>query len=132
MKSIIDFELKFRKWQIIICFILMCGILIHTGCSTNQTSVAIKSEGVVVTTVDVGMQAWSIFVKNGGATQAQMDAVRSAYNAYYNSQLISKAALVQMVTSGSTNISDVQQANVVSNEAQTALIDLLNQYLTKK
>src|SRR5712671_6391455 len=55
------------------------------GCGT-PASTAYRAEGIVITTVDGAMQAWAEWVKGGHATQAQVDAVKAAYNKYYDAQ----------------------------------------------
>lgn len=103
-------------------------LISFSGCSTTQT---ITAEGVVVTTVDTGMKGWAAYVASGKATQAEVDHVHTAYDAYYTAQLAAEAALETLVTSGSTNTVAVTTANTAVLAAETQLLSLLNQYLTQ-
>lgn len=105
---------------------VFCGASCH---NTKVDSTIIKSEGVLITTVDTGMKAWALYVNAGRATQAQVNAVKQAYNTYYNAQLIAEAALTTYISTGSTNSADITgNATAVAN-AETALLNLLNTYI---
>jgi len=104
-----------------------------TGCKTSPAVIITKSEGVIVNSVDVGMNTWALYVKahisDGAVSQVQLDTVKSAYNTYYSSQLIAKAALEMYVVNGSTNTVDIATANQTVVTAETALLSILNQYI---
>lgn len=108
---------------------LVC-IACFAGCSTSQTT-AIKAEGTIITTVDVGMKVWANYVNAGKATASQIGTVEQAYMAYYNAQLISEAALEKIVSTGSTNNVDITIANASVSTAEGSLLTLLNQYIIK-
>jgi hypothetical protein len=116
--------------SILIFLAILPVLLLDSGCaSTSQTSTVIKSEGVLITTVDTGMRVWATYVNSGKASQSQVDAVKGAYNVYYTAQLASEAAIEKLITSGSTNTADITTANTSVLSAETALLNLLNQYI---
>jgi len=100
--------------------------------STNTITTVTQVEGVVIKTVDVGMQTWRDYVVAGKASQAQVNTVMNAYNTYYNAQMIAKGAIEQYLATGSTNQADVAVANQAVSQAETSLLSLLNQYLINK
>lgn len=121
----------------ILAIALICGAgTLITSCSTNATQTTIKAEGALITSVDVGMHGWATYVgqhtSDGKVTQAQIDAVKQAYNAYYVAQQVAKAAIEKQMASGSTNSVDVSLANTSVGQAEAALLTLLNQYITQK
>ena len=78
--------------------------LVISGCSTPSV---VKTEGVIVTTVDTGMKTWALYVtahlNDGKVTQKEINDVQTGYQAYYNAQLVSEALLENAVSTGSTN-----------------------------
>lgn len=106
-----------------------CGI---QGCATSTTGKIIQSEGVIITSVDTGMMMWKDQVVAGKATQAQVDNVHKYYDVYYTAQLSAKAALEAYVAHTDTNEVDVVTANTAVANAETSLLNLLNQYIIKK
>lgn len=108
---------------------------LYTGCKTPPAVIATKAEGVIVNSVDVGMNTWKLYVtaniSNGKVTQKQLDDVHAAYDTYYNAQLIAKAALETYIITGSTDMTAINTANASVAQAQVALLTLLNQYLVK-
>ena len=106
-----------------LAFAMMMG-----GCKTNTPQQNyIAAEGVVITTVDSAMRAWAGYVNAGHATQAQVDTVRQAYNAYYTAQLASKAAFELSITT--TNQLDLGAIQVSAQAAENSLLNLLITYL---
>jgi (2Fe-2S) ferredoxin len=112
---------------------LVISTLCYTGCQTKPAVVITQSEGVIINSVDVGMNTWALYVKahvsDGAVTQQQLDTVKSAYTTYYNAQLIAKAALETYIVNGSTNTVDITTANTAVSGAETALLSILNQYI---
>jgi hypothetical protein len=109
---------------------LLMSTFVFCGATCKNPSAApIQAEGVVVTTVDAGMRGWAIYVQSGKATQAQIDAVKAAYNTYYNAQVIAESALEAYVSNGSTNSVDSTTAQASVIAAENSLLALLNQYL---
>jgi hypothetical protein len=108
---------------------IFVAILI-AGCAGTPTQNAIKVSGGVVVSVDAGMKLWSTYVNEGHATQAQVDAVENAYNAYYAAALADKAALTYAV--GTTNVVDITAVSQSLAAAESALTGLLNQYLPQQ
>lgn len=119
-----------KRYVIAICLGLSAIVYIGTACKTTTIVPAtIKTEGVIITTVDTGMKGWAIYVNSGKATQSQVDAVHKAYDTYYNAQVIAETALVTYLSSGSTNGIDISSANTSVANAETALLNILNQYI---
>lgn len=108
----------------------ICGLV--QGCATTTTGKIIQSEGVIITSVDTGMMMWRDQVVAGKATQAQVDTVHKYYDVYYTAQLTAKGALEAYVAHTDTNEVDVVTANTAVANAETALLNLLNQYIVKK
>ena len=111
--------------------LLVCTVLL-TGCLTTDR--VVKTEGVLITTVDTGMSIWASYVtahqSDGKVTQAQVDKVKVAYNAYYTAQQIAKAAIEKSIA-GTGTAADVATANAAVINAQTSLLAIINQYLIK-
>jgi hypothetical protein len=104
-----------------------------TGCQNTPQTIVGKSEGAIIVTVDSGMKAFADAANQGRVTQAQVDAVRKNYGTYYNAQQIAKAALEKWIASkdpADKAANDTAQA-AVSN-AESALLEIINQFLTKK
>jgi len=108
--------------------IAVIGLALCAGCS-SLTTATIKSEGVIVTTVDVGMKTWANYVNSGKATQQQVDTVKSAYNTYYNAQLVAEGALEKMISTGSTNNVDINTADASVATAENSLLTIINSYI---
>lgn len=118
--------MKQKILSILVSATLCCSIV---GCTTTQQSVAIKTEGVIVVTVDTGMKAWATYVNSGKATIAQVNAVENAYNNYYTAQVAAEAALVAVVSNTSTNTADINIANTYVTAAESQLLTLINSYI---
>lgn len=105
--------------------------LFTVGCGSTPLQNAAKADAAVVMTVDQGMTAWSKYVNAGNATQAQVDAVHKAYDTYYNSQLVAKAAFESAIASSSTNSTPADTTTVQNavNASKQALINLITQYM---
>src|ERR1035437_8843236 len=80
-------------------------VVSSTSCSTSPTAAIVTSEAVVITSVDTGMKVWHDWVVAGKATQSQVDAVKKAYNYYYDAQQVAKAGLEMSLVSGTNTIS---------------------------
>lgn len=114
---------------IIICAVLAITATFSNGCATTPIQSTIKAEGVLITSVDTGMNLWHDRVIAGKATQSQIDAVHTAYDAYYDAQMVAKAAIEKVLAGQSTNPNDVNTANLAVQNAETQIINLLNQYI---
>ena len=95
-----------KKILVLLSLSALLGVAFVTpSCSTSQTTTVTKAEGVVVNTVDVGMKTWHDYVvlhlTDGKVTQKEIDNVSTGYTAYYNAQLVVKAMLEKLVTTGS-------------------------------
>lgn len=118
--------------RILLCILVgFAPLAFVQGCKTPSATTVLKTEGVIITTVDTGMQIWSDQVRVGKATQTQVDNVKMAYNAYYTAQLGAKAAIEKIIVTGSTNTVDVVAANNSVLAAENSLLMLLNQYIIK-
>lgn len=105
---------------------------VFCGATCNKSSVAsvaIKTENTIIITVDTGMKGWAMYVNAGNATQAQVDAVKNAYNTYYAAQSLADIALTDYIASGSTNSVSLNTINSQVATAETALLSLLNTYI---
>ena len=107
---------------------LILATVIYSGCK-SPVQTAIKAEGVLIVSVDTGMNLWHDRVVAGKATQSQVDAVHKAYNAYYDAQMTAKAVIEKVLTNVSTNSADVTMANLAVANAESSLLALLNQYI---
>lgn len=114
----------------LILLALALSTCVLTSCATSPQAVTIKAEDVTVTSVDLAMKGWAIFVNNGKATQQQVDAVKQAYTTYYNAQCAAEPAIEMWVNSGSTNAPT--GVNTYATQTQVALLNLINQYLNSK
>lgn len=109
------------------------SLFVFTGasCPKSPANVAYKTEGVIIASVDTGMQIWADQVRAGHATQSQVDAVKAGYQTYYNAQQAAKAALSKYLASQSKDPADINLANVNVGNAENALLAILNQYILK-
>jgi len=100
---------------------LPISLLLFSGCAwfsgKTPVDVAGTGEGIAVSTVNAAMTAWAQWVNAGNATQAQVDAVKAAYNQYYNAQLIASNAFTSYFASTSVGTN--------TTAAQTALMTVL-------
>lgn len=111
-------------WAVLLAGIIAIGL---AGCSTPQRA-ALTATGVQVVTVDAAMNAWGDYVRAGAATQAQVDAVKLAYQHYYQAALVEKAAWLAYA-SAPTNATPAQTAQAVTQAAQGPLIQLVLGFL---
>lgn len=122
--------MKFKTYYLplfLVSFIVLLAT--ETGCSTSAIGVIAKSEGVLITSVNTGMNVWGDYVRAGHATQSQVDQVKSAYNDYFNAQQLAKAAIEKKMASGSTDTTEVDTANAAVTNAENAVVSLINQFL---
>lgn len=116
------------------CTLVLCSLSmpLFVGCSTTPVQATIKSEGILIVSVDAGMNAWHDYVvdhlTDGKVTQKQIDIVKQAYNTYWNAQQVAKAA-IKLALKDPTKQSDVDSANASLKTAEASLISILNQYL---
>jgi hypothetical protein len=113
-----------------LCLALLPALLLlPVGCGTTAQKVY-QSEGVVIHSVDVGMNLWRDYVMFGKATQAQVDAVKEGYTAYYTAQQIAKLAFERYLASKTPdNLEGIKTANAAVLNAETAVLNLINGYL---
>ncbi len=104
-----------------------------TGCKTSDVQNTIKAEGVLITAVDTGMNVWHDYVvahlTDGKVTQAQIDTVKTAYNAYADAQAVAKAAIEKLLTHQGGTQSDVDAANAAVTAAEIKLLSIFNQFI---
>lgn len=118
--------------NITLSLVLGFTLALGAGCKTSQINTSIKSEGVIIVTVDTGMKIWAQRVNAGQATQAQVDTVKIAYNAYYSAQQAAKAAIEKAMVSSSTNstsLTDIATANTAVVNAENSLLSILNTFI---
>lgn len=112
-------------------YIIGLSLCLLVGCGTTPIQKTVTAEGVTIASVDTGMKVWADWVNQGKATQKQVDTVKQAYNAYYTSQAIAKAAIEEVLLNSSTNTTDISTANAAEGQAATALINLIQTYTSK-
>ena len=106
------------------------SLLVLTGCATTSTTqTVIKSSGIVVTTVNAGMNAWAGYTQTHKVTQAQLNAVDDAYQIYYTAALAEKLAIETSLST--TNAIDTTTIQTSMSTAEAALIQLLTKYLNQ-
>lgn len=113
---------------------LSLALMFVTGCGSTKALAAYKTEGVIITSVNAGIGIWGDRVRAGNATQKQVDAVREAYVDYFTAQVVAKAAMEKYVASPDTASTpdELELANSAVKDAETALLNLLNEYLNAK
>lgn len=113
--------------------IVSLSLALFTGCNTPPTTVAYRVEGVVITTVDKGMNAWRDYVVAGFATKAQVLQVKDAYDKYYNAQLLARAAFEKAMAEAdsATAADEIATANKAVADAESALLSLIQSFLNK-
>jgi len=120
-------------WVAACLMLLPVSIIFIEGCASSPVQTTIKSEQVLIVSVDTGMQIWHDYVvahlTDGKVTQKQIDTVRNAYNDYYAAQQAAKAIIEKVLTNVSTNQADVDVANAAVDNAKQALLSILNQYI---
>lgn len=112
---------------------LVIGTAVIVGCKSTPVQTAVKSEAVLITSVDVGMNMWHDYVvlhlTDGKVTQKQIDTIKEAYNGYVIAQSVAKAAIEKIISNVSTNQTDVTTANQAVQSAENDLLSLLNLYI---
>lgn len=122
--------MKIKNSQILpfVLSLALLSCIFYAGCK-SPVQTAIKADGVLIVSVDTGMNLWHDRVVAGKATQSQVDAVHKAYNQYYDAQMTAKAVIEKVLTNVSTNSADAATANAAVSNAESSLISLLNQYI---
>lgn len=117
------------KRLILPLLLLSSSLILGEGCATTPAGKATQAETTVITSVDVAMQIWHDYVVSGKATQAQVDKVKGYYTAYYNAQIVAKAALEKWVASGnvSDDVASIDTMHSV-NDASASLMNLVSQF----
>lgn len=111
----------------------VCLAGLFNGCvSTTPVTIAAKTEGVTITAVNAAMFSWRDWVVAGNATQNQVDAVKTAYGQYLQSQLVASNAFVAYFKSASdsTNTAKVALDTVLqtATSSQTNLLWLIQSF----
>lgn len=120
-----------RKTLLLLSLVALLGAA-SFGCHTPPATVAYRAEGVTISAVDKGMQAWADYVNSGAASSSQVTLVKNAYNQYYQAQLLAKAAFEKFLASNNpTDQASLDLANKAVIDAQQALITLLQTFLPK-
>lgn len=100
-------------------------LVLAPGCK-NPKATSVQVETVIIKSVDVAMNVWHDYVVANKPPQSKIDNVHAAYNYYYNSQLIAKAALEQWVANTNpTTEAEWVQANQAVTEASNSVIQLV-------
>lgn len=85
-------------------YILAISLIVGIGCSGCKSSpetIATKAAGTQVLIVDGVMKGWADWVKQGHATQEEVDAVRDAHMTYFIAAQAEKKALLTYVAAKS-------------------------------
>ena len=110
----------------------MLGIALLSvpACSTTANNRAVKTQQVIIPSVNIAMEQWAIRVRNGKATQAQVDGVTMAYNNYYSAQLMFKAALEKSILQSNATPTEIEVnlAAASFEDAKEALLDTIKQF----
>ncbi len=103
--------------------IILLAITAIVGCGTPILT-AYKTEGVLITSVDKAMLAWSDYVKGTNhVTQAQIDTVKRAYMSYYTAQMGAKSAVeIFYATPSMENSNAVVQATMAIGQNATGVL----------
>lgn len=119
--------------KLIVSMMLGVALLSIFGCGTTANNRAVKTEQVLIPSVNIAMEQWAEVVKKGRANQSQVDMVKTVYQNYYNSQILFKAAIEKSITQASSAPTEVEVnlAAQAVEDAKAALLTLLSQ-LTKK
>lgn len=129
-----------RQIQAVLFVILLTGAIagvgLVNGCvGTTPVTVAAKTEGVVIPTVNAAMFSWRDWVVAGHATQAQVDQVKKSYDSYYSAQLVASNSFVAYFanTGNTTNTANVALDAVLktATDSQTNLLFLLKSFQGK-
>lgn len=116
---------------------LLCAsflpLMLLPGCGSTPEATATHIAGAQVSAVDAALQAWGEWVRAGNATQAQKDAVKSAYDKYFAVATAEKHALEAYVSAKAedTNADGSTYAAALA-VAKAAQFDLLNLITTFK
>lgn len=119
------------KKTILLVF-LACSLVapVFTGCSNTANKHALKTQQVIIPSVNIAMEQWAVRVKAGKATQEQVDIVKIAYNNYYNAQIIFKAALEKSIVQANNAPTEVE-VNIAAqalDDAKIALLNIISQF----
>lgn len=120
--------------NLLLALLLAVTPLTFQGCKTPQVS-AYKTEGIVITTADSALKAYSTYSQTHTPSKAEYEAIESAWNKYYDAQQVAKFALkVYIAASEKGTATDAQLAALQAAEsnvasASTAIIDLVKGFL---
>ena len=125
--------------ETLVCLLvyLMISLVVMIGCTgcknTSPTSVIYRAEGTTTLSVDAAMKGWSDWVAQGFATSNQVQTVHDAYNKYYASQMVAKAAVDDWIAAKTPAASNnVISATQAVSESSKAILDLVQQFTAKK
>lgn len=113
---------------------LMLGVALVSvipGCGTTANNRAVKTEQVLIPSVNIAMEQWAERVKAGKATTAQIQTVKTAYINYYNTQVIFKAALEKSINQANSAPTETElnlAAQAVA-DAKDSLVNIINQFV---
>ena len=86
------------------------GTCLIQGCGSTPVTVAVNTERATIPIVNAAMFAWKDWVVAGNATQAQVDAVKDAYNKYLLAQYTASNACVAYFTTAASSTNTAQVA----------------------
>jgi hypothetical protein len=113
-------------WSLIIAVFITSAALSFIGCKSTPQTVAVKTEGVIIKSVDTAMMAWKDYTDTHVVSQSSIDKVHSAYDKYYRAQIVAKAALEAWIASKTPdNEKEWETANRAIGEASANVIELV-------
>jgi hypothetical protein len=116
--------------SVVACCFVAAASLLTDGCADTAATKAVKTERVIITSVNIGVKQIVNAINAGKLTQKQCDQFKAAYVAYTDAQKLAKAAIEKLnaASSGATT-ADVDLANAAVADAETALLAFINSVL---
>jgi hypothetical protein len=106
---------------------LAMGLMGLSGCGTNAPTKAAQAEQIIITTVNDGVRVIVPMINAGKLTRKQCDQFNTAYDAYYNSQQLVKAAIEKVNSASPTaTVDDISRAQSAVNSAEQSLLSIIN------
>ncbi len=114
----------------LILLILLALPIGFTACKTAPQVVAYKTEGVIITTADSALKAYSDYSQTHTPSRVEYDAVMNGWRKYYDAQQIAKFALETYLSAANEGTAEaLQSAEANVSAASAAFIDLVKGFL---
>lgn len=110
--------------------LMLVGLLIFAGCSTDAVKTTAAANGTIVASVNIAMQNWATYVAtHTNVTASAINSVSNAYNVYYNSELLASNVLSVYASNPSTNNAVLaQQAISGIAMSQTNILNIIETF----